>query len=361
MAVKEKQSLSSCRKDRPHLTSPSLIAVMLVIATALPAFWLCRALMPLFLRYALARPNSRSSHAVPTPQGGGFAILCVAMGAAIICAMGLKIVWPPESLAVLIGMLVLMGIGGLDDIKPLPTIPRLITQIAVIGIIILSMPDTIRLLPEAVPLWAERLLAGLALLWFVNLVNFMDGIDWITAAELLPVWVVVLVVSLWADETALVVLAAILIGSYLGFVPFNRPVAKLFLGDVGSLPLGLVTGWLLYRIGAKHGLVSALLPPLYYLADATITMMRRALRGEKIWEAHRTHFYQQATTKGLTVLQIVARILITNLVLAGLALAAHGQSLSIALALLVTGALCVAALIREMQRDRRAPQDPINR
>jgi len=197
--------------------------------------------------------------------------------------------------------------------------------------------------------------AVLALLWFVNLVNFMDGIDWITATELLPVWGVVLILALWTHDLALVALAAILIGSYLGFVPFNRPVAALFLGDVGSLPLGLVTGWLLYRIGAEHGLVCALLPPLYYLADATITMARRALRGEKIWEAHRSHFYQQATTKGLTVPAIVARILVANLVLAGLAVLASQQSTARALALLALGGLCVTALIRDLQRNRRKP------
>ena len=337
------------------MTSPLPIAVLLVVATAIPAFWLCRALMPLFLRYALARPNARSSHAAPTPQGGGFAVLSVAMGASLICALTFEIVWPSESLAVLIGMLVLTGIGGLDDIKPLPAIPRLITQILVIGLMVTAMPDTMRLLPDTVPLGAERVLAGLALLWFVNLVNFMDGIDWITAAELLPVWLVVLVLALWANEPALVVLSAILIGSYLGFVPFNRPVASLFLGDVGSLPLGLVTGWLLYRIGATHGIVCALLPPLYYLADATITMVRRALRGEKIWEAHRSHFYQQATTNGLTVLAIVTRIVITNLALAGLALLASSQSLPVSLALLAIGGLCVTALIRDLQRDRRKP------
>jgi len=355
MAVKEKQSLSSRRKDCPRLTSPLLTAVLLVIASAIPAFWLCRALMPLFQRYALARPNARSSHAVPTPQGGGFAILSVALGMALICTFRFEIVWPPESLAVLIGMLVLMGMGGLDDVKPLPAIPRLIAQILVIGMITFAMPDTIRVLPDAVPLWAERIVAGLALLWFVNLVNFMDGIDWITATELLPVWGVVLILALWTHDLALVALAAILIGSYLGFVPFNRPVAALFLGDVGSLPLGLVTGWLLYRIGAEHGLVCALLPPLYYLADATITMARRALRGEKIWEAHRSHFYQQATTKGLTVPAIVARILVANLVLAGLAVLASQQSSALAVALLALGGLCVTALIRDLQRNRRKP------
>ena len=84
-------------------------------------------------------------------------------------------------------------------------------------------------------------------------------------------------------------------------------------------------------------------------------MVRRALRGEKIWEAHRSHFYQQATTNGLTVLAIVTRIVITNLALAGLALLASSQSLPVLLALLAIGGLCVTALIRDLQRDRRKP------
>ena len=84
-------------------------------------------------------------------------------------------------------------------------------------------------------------------------------------------------------------------------------------------------------------------------------MARRALRGEKIWEAHRSHFYQQATTKGLTVPAIVARILVANLVLAGLAVLASQQSTGLALALLALGGLCVTALIRDLQRNRRKP------
>ena len=96
------------------------------------------------------------------------------------------------------------------------------------------------------------------------------------------------------------VCALALLGALIGFAPFNRPVARLFLGDVGSLPLGLVAGWLLALLADKGHLAAALLLPLYYLADATITLLRRLARGERVWQAHRTHFYQRATDNGFT-------------------------------------------------------------
>jgi UDP-N-acetylmuramyl pentapeptide phosphotransferase/UDP-N-acetylglucosamine-1-phosphate transferase len=99
----------------------------------------------------------------------------------------------------------------------------------------------------------------------------------------------------------------------LGFAPFNRPVARLFLGDVGSLPIGLALGWLLVLLAGNRHLAAALLLPLYYLADATLTLMRRLAAGERIWQAHRTHFYQRATERGFTVLGVVGRVTVVNL------------------------------------------------
>ena len=109
----------------------------------------------------------------------------------------------------------------------------------------------------------------------------------------------------------------------LGFAPFNRPVAKLFLGDGGSLPIGLVLGWLLLQLAGNGHLAAALLLPLYYVADATITLVRRMARGERITEAHRSHFYQIATTRGFSVMDVVKRVFGANR-RAGLARRGHG-------------------------------------
>ena len=109
--------------------------------------------------------------------------------------------------------------------------------------------------------------------------------------------------------------ALALCGAMLGFAPVNRPVARLFLGDVGSLPIGLLLGWLLVVLAGGGHFAAALLLPLYYLADATMTLLRRLAKGEPVWQAHRTHFYQRATDNGYSVMQIVGRVFVLNIAL----------------------------------------------
>ena len=110
------------------------------------------------------------------------------------------------------------------------------------------------------------------------------------------------------------VVALALCGAMIGFAPFNRPVARLFLGDVGSLPIGLLLGWLLVLLAGAGHLAAALLLPLYYLADATITLLRRLANGEPVMQAHRSHFYQRATDGGFSVYQIVGRVFAANVI-----------------------------------------------
>ena len=123
---------------------------------------------------------------------------------------------------------------------------------------------------------------GLALLWFVNLTNFMDGIDWMTVAEVVPVSAGLVLFGLMGALPREAMLAALaLCGAMLGFAPVNRPVARLFLGDVGSLPIGLLLGWLLIVLAGSGHVAAALLLPLYYLADATMTLLRRRRRASR--------------------------------------------------------------------------------
>ena len=150
------------------------------------------------------------------------------------------------------------------------------------------------------------------------------------------------------------IVAAALFGASLGFAPFNRPVAKLFLGDVGSLPIGLLLAWLLLQL-ADHGhLAAAIILPLYYLADATITLGRRVAKGEPFWQAHRTHFYQRATDNGFSVPEILTRVFLVNLGLGVFALftiAAHSRTAS--LAALAASASLVAWLLIAFAQPRR--------
>ncbi|GJE10352.1 MULTISPECIES: MraY family glycosyltransferase [Methylobacterium] len=327
---------------------PTLLLLAVPLAAALTAGLILR-LRPLLQRYALARPNARSSHTVPTPQGGGIAVVT-----ALVTISGLFIAAPeiggrPDWIWLAGGTLALAVLGAVDDVRPLPAALRLIVQAAAVGLLVWHLDG--RFLP-AVPLWLERGLAVVAGLWFVNLTNFMDGLDWMTVAEIVPVSGALLLLGLAGPLPPLPALvAACLLGAMLGFAPFNRPVAGLFLGDVGSLPAGLVTAWLLCQLALAGGLAAAVLLPLVYLADASLTLVARAARGERVWEAHRGHYYQRATDNGLKVPGVVGRVFGTNLALAALAAATLlWPSWPVTLAALAAGLALVAALLRRFAR-----------
>src|SRR4029077_13222379 len=127
-------------------------------------------------------------------------------------------------------------------------------------------------------------------------------------------------------------------GALLGFAVLNKPRARLFLGDAGSLPLGLLGAVALLATWGARGLGAALLPFLYYIADATLTLGRRLLAGEKIWRAHRDHYYQRSNQSGLSVWQVIVRVLACNILLCALALLIAGRSAGVQAAGLIAGA-----------------------
>ena len=294
-------------------------AWIIFFAAAAISFGLVLLLRPLLQRHAIAQPNDRSSHTVPTPQGGGFAVIgailvIVAAASVLYGGIGDQSLW-----LVLAATIVIAVVGAIDDVRTIAVLPRLFLQAAAVAIVIVALPADLRLVPP-LPFWLERALIGLALLWFVNLVNFMDGIDWMTVAEVVPVTAgLVLFGLMGALPNDATVVALALGGAMIGFAPFNRPVARLFLGDVGSLPIGLLLGWLLIELASAGHLAASLLLPLYYLADATITLLRRLAHGEPVLQAHRTHFYQRATDNGFSVTQIIGRVFALNVALIALA------------------------------------------
>jgi len=287
---------------------PFLLAGL--IGAAVLSFLLIVGLKPLLIRYALARPNARSSHKEPTPQGGGIAVVgaTLVVSGAILFALDHFAAPATLFLPFLLVAAAAVGlalVGAIDDIRPLPAIPRLLLQVVAVATVVLV--SNVRILPEAIPLAAEQALLIFGGVWFVNLVNFMDGLDWITVAEMAPITAFIAVLWLSGFPPTPAVVAASLCGALLGFAPFNKPVARLFLGDVGSLPLGLLVGWMLLELAGTGALAAALLLPLYYLMDATITLLRRLCRREKVWEAHRSHFYQKATDNGFSALSASLR------------------------------------------------------
>lgn len=324
-----------------------------VVAAALLSAVILIAIRPLLARYALARPNARSSHKIPTPQGGGVAVIAAALAVAgSTIAVALPEALP--SLGVLFAATVLMAvIGAIDDIRPIPVAPRLLLQAAAVGAVLYALPTGLQIVP-ACPLWLERLVLLVAGLWFVNLVNFMDGLDWITAAEVIPVTAALALFALFGALSPVAALvAAALGGAMLGFAPFNRPVAKIFLGDVGSLPIGLLLAWCFVELAFAGHLVAAILLPLYYLADATLTLLRRAARREAVWMAHRSHFYQRATDNGFAVIEVVRTVFLLNIGLAVLAgLSVYFDSATASVSLLAVGAIAVAFVLRAFATKR---------
>jgi UDP-N-acetylmuramyl pentapeptide phosphotransferase/UDP-N-acetylglucosamine-1-phosphate transferase len=324
---------------------PSLLVLLLAAAVSAGITWFS---LPLLQRYALARPNARSSHRVPTPQGAGIAVIAATLSVAGACAGLMHLAVPFVTFA---ATLFIALVGFADDIKSIPVLPRLLLQAAAVGAVVFAAPAELRIVP-ACPLPIERGVLLIAGLWFVNLVNFMDGLDLMTVAEVVPITGAMMVLG-WLGEfqEPSTLVAVALCGAMLGFAPFNRPIARVFLGDVGSLPIGLLLGWCLLQLAWHHQLIAALLLPLYYLADATVTLCRRVARREPFWAAHRTHFYQRATDNGFTVRRVVGEVFALNIVLAGLAITSiRADSAAADIAAGLGGALAVALLLTRFSR-----------
>jgi UDP-N-acetylmuramyl pentapeptide phosphotransferase/UDP-N-acetylglucosamine-1-phosphate transferase len=289
----------------------------LFLGTAVASF----AMTGLILKYLKRRgivdtPNERSSHATPTPRGGGLAVIVV-----LLATWGISL---GEGLAdfqwLFIATVFIGLISWADDLKSLSASIRLLSQFIAVGLVFWLMPSSLPYFHGFLPSWLDTIVAALAWIWFINLFNFMDGIDGITSVEASAIgFGVFILMMLGAVQLPLGLLGLVTTASALGFLWWNWHPAKLFLGDVGSIPLGFLLGWLLLDILASPLWPVAIILPLYYLADATITLTRRTLRGERVWKAHREHFYQQATVRGLSHAQVSFMIGGANVVLIGLA------------------------------------------
>jgi len=275
----------------------------------------------LLRRAILDEPNARSSHSVPTPRGGGAGVLAMALPAwlAVVLldpfAAELPRAWLVPALA-----LALAGVSALDDLRGLPVGVRFAVQAAAVAAGLAALPGPVfhGFLPPAL----DFALAGLAWLWFVNLFNFMDGIDGISAVETVAIGGgLFLVVAVAGVAPTLGALGLLLSAGALAFLYWNWPPARVFLGDVGSVPLGFLLGYLILALAGHGAWAAAAILPLYYLGDATLTLIRRLLRRERVWRAHREHFYQQAVQRGLGHAAVSLRVAGCNAVLVLLALA----------------------------------------
>ena len=163
-------------------------ALIVAGAAALTAI-LIVLLQPWLVRYALARPNARSSHVTPTPQGGGIALIAAWLVASVFGLLATGTWSSPLAsglIAVFAATIVIALLGAVDDIRPVPVAPRLLIQFLCVATVIAALPADFQMTPY-LPWWLERALLVIAGVWFVNLVNFMDGLDWMTVVEIVPV------------------------------------------------------------------------------------------------------------------------------------------------------------------------------
>lgn len=295
--------------------------LLFFILTAMAASALLTALVrkTLLKRQMMDIPNERSMHKEPVPRGGGLAIVVVVLA-------GLVFAYPNTYL--MAGTVLLAALSLIDDKKGLKAWVRLLFHLlaAIIGLFALGQKNL--LFGGVLPVWMDHTLLVLGWAWFMNLYNFMDGIDGITGTQTIATAAgLILISSLAIPDIHFgdFFLMAFIIGACSGFLLYNWPPAKIFMGDVGSVPLGFLMGYLFLRLACNGHLLPALIIPLYYLADSGITLVRRALRREKIWQAHRQHFYQRATLGEGSPKKVLLFILLANigLIFAGATALSH--------------------------------------
>jgi UDP-N-acetylmuramyl pentapeptide phosphotransferase/UDP-N-acetylglucosamine-1-phosphate transferase len=329
---------------------PSLLLIVVGGASFAVSCLGTRVLVALLHRRAvLDLPNERSSHVVPTPRGGGIAVI----GTSVVAWLAL---WAGGIVAPAAGVVALAAAGlaavsWLDDLRSLSPSLRLLAQFAAVAAGIWVLPHG-ALLQGWLPPGLDPLAAALLWVWFANLFNFMDGIDGIAGSEAAAIGIgVVLLAAIGGGiDLGLAAPAAVLAGAALGFLVWNWAPARIFMGDVGSVPLGYLLGFLLFGLAARGQWQAALILPAYFLADATLTLLRRLARGERVWQAHREHFYQRAVQRGFGHAEVVLRVVAADIVLIGCAwVAATGGGF----AALGVAALTVGVLLVELARGAR--------
>jgi UDP-N-acetylmuramyl pentapeptide phosphotransferase/UDP-N-acetylglucosamine-1-phosphate transferase len=315
-----------------------IIAAVLTASSAWVFFRLMQA------RKKLEPPCARSMHAAPVVSGAGAVVVAVVLALSAVTsardtADGITV------LPVIAAFLA--GLSWIDDhYGGLSPAVRIAAHAAAVSVMLFVLDHDQRLVPE-LPLALERLVLGVAWVWFINLFNFMDGIDGLAGSEAVAVAFGCFLVSASATATHPAgSLALIVGGAAAGYLVWNWHPAKLMMGDTGSIPLGFLLGWLLIDLALRGYLAAAIILPLYFVTDATLTLVRRILRGERPWQAHRDHTYQRAALAAGSHAAVVVRVIAANIALVALAL----LSVQSPLAALAGAIAIVAMLMMHLER-----------
>jgi len=255
-------------------------------------------------RYALKKslmdiPNARSSHSAPTPRGGGVAIVVSFLVAVALAGAVVEDAVLPVFALIGSGLAIAL-VGFLDDHGHIAARWRLLVHFvaAIWAVFWLNGLPPFDLFGTTVnPGWLGYAIAVFFLVWMLNLYNFMDGIDGIASVEAITVCLGAALIYFYLDQPTLIAAPVLLAAAVVGFLWWNFPPARIFMGDAGSGFLGIVIGILALEGGwASPKLLWVWLILLgVFLVDATYTLLRRLLRGDKVYEAHRSHAYQYAS------------------------------------------------------------------
>ena len=258
-----------------HFLLPTLVCIL--------ALWLILR-SPLANR-SLDLPNERSLHSHPTPRIGGLGILVAIVLGSIIFRPDLP--WPIwGALALIVGVSFIDDLGGLRAGIRMP-----LHLVAATTVAIAAFPDA------SWPFW---LLATVTVAWLINLYNFMDGSDGLAGGQAVFGFGTLAIAALRAGDPDIASAAAIVAGAALGFLVFNFPPARIFMGDTGSTSLGLLAG-ALGGLGVARGLWHPVFPAIAFLPfifDGSATLLMRMSQGKKVWQAHRDHAYQRLNMSG---------------------------------------------------------------
>jgi len=274
-------------------------------ATFLVTFLLTR----LFLRpgssmHILDHPNERSLHTQPTPRMGGVAIVCGIGAGSVVAA----ILWAhalPRGVLWLGGLTALIAsVSYWDDRRHLPVGVRLAVHfLAAVLLVTVDFRIEGVVLPGAtyaLPAWFAGGASVLFTVWMINLYNFMDGMDGFAGGMTVIGFGTLALLGWWANDYVFATLNLIIAGAAAGFLIYNFPPARIFMGDTGSSTLGFLAAgmslWANSREVAPLWISVLIFSP--FIVDATVTLLRRLARGEKIWQAHKNHYYQQLVQAG---------------------------------------------------------------
>jgi len=309
--------------------------------------WLAR-------RGIVDHPGERSSHERPVPKGAGAAVV----GVLLVIWVALALVgFVPRGILGISGLaFVLAAVSWRNDLKDMSVTLRLVVQIAAVVVALLGWPGRGLLFQGLLPAWLDQVVTGVAWVWFVNLFNFMDGADGMTGVECVVIGLGVAAIGAFTGfgPEGYLLLGVTLAAVAAGFLPWNWYPARVFLGDVGSVPLGFVAGWLLLELAGHGYWAPALLLTLYYLSDATWTLVRRIVRGEPFWRAHKTHFFQRALARDGNHAAVVGLVLAGSVALAAAAVAA----IWLPVPALLAGAVITGVLMMALgRRGRETPGD----